>query len=299
MRHSSLRTLATLAGTMLFLAAGCQATGPKWPAVSEAPTGVHIQGRWVWAELFADNVDTEKAFYHEVFGWEFESRGTGTHTYTLVRADGKPIAGIIHHTKKANAERSARWLPFISVPDAARAAEQATASGGKVVIPPKILPGRGESSVLKDPEGAFFGVVHTDAGDPPDVFPSYNTWIWLELWARDASKMADFYRAIGDYTVTRREEPNDRTELHLVAGGYPRAGILELKHKDRPATWLPYVRVQDLQKTVASVTRAGGRVVMEPNPEVRHGTVAVFLDPLGAAVAAVEWPDENEGEGKP
>jgi hypothetical protein len=25
----------------------------------------------------------------------------------------------------------------------------------------------------------------------------------------------------------------------------------------------------------------------------------VFLDPLGAAVAAAEWPDEKEGEGKP
>jgi predicted enzyme related to lactoylglutathione lyase len=153
--------------------------------------------------------------------------------------------------------------------------------------------------VLADPEGAFFGVVHTDAGDPPDVFPPYDTWFWLELWAKDAPAMAEFYRPIGDYTVTRREGPNDRTELHLVAGGYPRAGILELKHKDRPATWLPYVRVQDLQKTVASVTRAGGRVVMAPNPEVRDGTVAVFLDPLGAAVAAVEWPDENGGEGKP
>ncbi len=298
MRHSSVRTLV-LFGTMLLLSA-CAATGPRWPAVSESRTRVHIQGRWVWAELFADNVDTEKAFYREVFGWQFESRGTGTNTYTLVRVDGRPIAGIVHYAKPAGAERSARWLPFMSVPDVARAAEEATASGGKVVIPPKILPGRGESSVLADPEGAFFGVVHTDAGDPPDMFPPYNTWIWLELWAKDDSAMADFYRPIGAYTVTRREGPKDRTELHLVAGGFPRAGILELKHKERPTTWLPYVRVKDLQKTVASVTRAGGRVVVEPSPEVRNGTVAVFLDPLGAAVAAAEWPEENEGEeGKP
>jgi len=59
------------------------------------------------------------------------------------------------------------------------------------------------------------------------------------------------------------------------------------------------VRVQDLQKTVAAVTRAGGRIIMEPKPDVRHGTVAVFLDPLGSAVAAVEWPDESAEEGKP
>ncbi len=293
---SLIRTLA-LAGTMLLLAVGCATNQP--PAISETPTGAYIQGRWVWAELFTDNVDTEKAFYQEVFGWQFESRGTGANAHTLVRVNGRPIAVIIHYAKTSDAERSARWLPFISVPDAARAAELAVSSGGKVVVPPKILPGRRESSVLADPEGAFFGVVHNDADDLPDVFPSYNTWLWLELWANDASAMADFYRPIGNYTVTRKEGQGDRTELHLVAGGFPRAGILELKHKNRPSTWLPYVRVQDLQKTVASVARAGGRVVVEPRPEVRNGTVAVFLDPLGAAVAAAEWADENEEEGKP
>jgi len=295
MRLSSRKTLA-LAGAVLLLAAACAA---KRPDASETLERAHIQGRWVWAELFTDNVDTEKAFYQEVFGWQFESRGTGTDTFTLVRADGRPIAGIIHHAKAAEAERSARWLSFMSVPDVARAVEQATSSGGKVVFPPKIFRGRSESAVLADPEGAFFGVVHNDAGDSPDVFPAYNTWLWHELWAKDAAAMAAFYRPIGDYTVTRREEAGDRTEVHLTAGGFPRAGILELKHKDRPATWLPYVRVQDLQKTVAAVTRAGGRIIMEPKPDVRHGTVAVFLDPLGSAVAAVEWPDESAEEGKP
>ena len=298
MRHSRVRTLA-LAGTMLFLAAGCASTGPMAPAANETPASAHIQGRWVWAELYADNIETEKAFYQEVFGWQFESRGTGTNTHTLVRANGRPIAGIIHYTKAAGSERSARWLAFMSVPDVAQAAQQAASSGGKIIIPLKILPGQRESAVLADPEGAFFGVVHNDAGDSPDVFPSDNTWLWHELWAKDASAMAEFYRSIGAYTVTRREGPDDRTELHLEAGGFPRAGVLELRNTDRPSTWLPYVRVEDLEKTLASVTRAGGRVVVEPSPEIRHGTVAVFLDPLGAAVAAVVWQDENEEEGKP
>ncbi len=298
MRHSRVWTLA-LAGTMLFLAAGCASTGPTAPAANETPAGAHIQGRWVWMELYADNIETEKAFYQEVFGWQFESRGTGTNTPTLVRVNGRPIAAIIHYAKQADSERSARWLPFMSVPDAAQATQQAVSSGGKVIVPLRTLPGRRESSVLADPEGAFFGVVHNDAGDSPDVFPSDNTWMWHELWAQDAPAMAEFYRQIGAYTVTRHEEPDGRTDLHLEAGGFPRAGVLELKHKDRPSTWLPYVRVEDLQKTVASVTRAGGRVVMEPNPEIRRGTVAVFLDPLGAAVAAVVWQDENKEEGKP
>ena len=67
--------MMTLAGMELLLAAGCTASRPRWPAISETPTDVHIQGRWVWGELFADNVETEKTFYQEIFGWQFVSHG--------------------------------------------------------------------------------------------------------------------------------------------------------------------------------------------------------------------------------
>ena len=299
MRRSLIKMLV-LACTILSFALGCvKAPAPTWPAISEAPTDIHVQGRWVWGELFADNVEAAKAFYGSVFGWQFVSHGTGTAVYTVVRADGRPIAGIVHFPKPADAVRSARWLPLMSVPDAARAAEQAAASGGKVLVPSKLLPGRGEVAVLADPEGAIFGVIRSASGDPVDTFPSENAWFWLELWAQDAAKMAEFYRPLGAYTVTRQESPGDRPELQLVAGGFPRAGVLEIERADVPSTWLPYVRVNDLPKAVAGIERAGGRIIVPPDPQVRNGKVAVFLDPLGAAVAVAEWKDENEGEGKP
>jgi predicted enzyme related to lactoylglutathione lyase len=296
----SLIPMLVLAGALLAFAGGCmKAPPPPWPAITEPPTNIHTPGRWVWAELFADNVDAAKTFYQEVFGWKFESSGAGKDAYTLVRDDGRPIAGIVHFAKPADAVRSARWLALMSVPDVARTAEQATASGGKVIVAPRTIPGRGEVAVLADPDGALFGVIRSAAGDPPDTFPAFNAWLWFELWSKDASRMADFYRPIGAYTISRQEGPGDLTELHLVAGGYPRAGILELKRKDLPTAWLPYVRVKDLKQTLAGVTRAGGRIVVEPAPEIRNGKVAVFVDPQGAPIAAVEWQDEDGGEGRP
>jgi predicted enzyme related to lactoylglutathione lyase len=298
MRYILVRVLM-LAGAVLLLAGGCTTPGPRWPAISDTPTDVRIQGRWVWGELLADNVEAEKAFYREVFGWQYDTHGSGKDAYTIVRVNGRPIAGIIHYAKPADAARSARWLALMSVPDAARATQQAAASGGKVLVPAKTLPGRGEMAVLADPEGAIFGVIHTTSGDPSDAFPSDNAWFWLELWARDAAKMSEYYRPLGAYTVTRQESPGDRPELYLVAGGFPRASVLEIERKDVPSTWLPYLRVKDLKQTVASIERAGGRIVIAPSPEIRGGKVAVFLDPAGAAIAVAEWQDENEGEGKP
>ena len=298
MKNYIIRSIA-LAGMLLILAGGCATTRPQWPAISESPTDVRIQGRWVWGELFADNVEAEKAFYGTVFGWQFTSHGTGTNVYTVIRVDGRPIAGIVHFAKPADAVRSARWLPLMSVPDAPRAAEQAAAAGGKVLVPSRALPGRGEVAVLADPEGAIFGVIRSASGDPADIFPSENSWLWLELWARDAVKMAEFYRPLGGYTVAKQEGPGDRPEMHLVSGGFPRAGVLEIERADVPSTWLPYVRVNDLSTPVVAIERAGGRIIVPPSPNIRNGKVALFLDPLGAAVAVAEWKDDEEGEGKP
>jgi len=291
--------MLVLAGAALLLIGGCTTTAPRWPAISESPTDVHLQGRWVWADLITDNVDIEKRFYGEVFGWQYETNGTGKDAYTLIRADGRPIAGIVPYAKPADADRSARWLAFMSVPDPDRAADQAAASGGMVLVPPKKIAGRGAVAVLQDREGAVFGVIHATGGDPPDVLPSYNTWLWIELWAKESSLMADFYRPIGAYTIERQEDIGDRPEIRLVAGGFPRAAVLELERKDLPSTWLPYVRVKDLRQTLARIERAGGRVVVPPSPTVRNGKVAVFLDPLGAALAVAQWTDENNTENKP
>jgi predicted enzyme related to lactoylglutathione lyase len=292
-------TMLVLAGAVLLFAGGCMKAGPPWPAITDPPTGVHTPGRWVWAELFTDNVDAAKSFYQEVFGWKFESTGAGKDAYTLVRADGRPIAGIVHYAKPADAARSGRWLAFMSVPDVAGAASRTKDAGGKVIMAPRVIPGRGEVAVLADPEGALFGVIRSAAGDPPDTFPAMNAWLWRELWSKDAARMADFYGPIGAYTISRQEGPGDRPELHLIVGGFPRAGILEIERADVPSTWLPYVRVKDLQQAISAVERAGGRIIVPPSPEVRNGKVAVFLDPLGAAVAVAEWKDESEEEGKP
>jgi len=175
----------------------------------------------------------------------------------------------------------------------------ATAGGGKVIVPARKFQGRGTAAVIADPEGALFGVIRSATGDPPDEFPPFSAWFWMELWAKDAEKMGVFYTPLGNYALTRHEGPGDRREVRLSANGYPRADILETERKDKPSMWLPYVRVKDVQKAVAVITRAGGRIIVEPSPEIRGGKVAVFLDPLGALAAVVEWKDDSEGEGKP
>lgn len=277
----------------VIMATGC-ATGPELPAIAEPATDISTPGRWVWVELFTDDAARARSFYGKVFGWEFEQLDHGKNAYTLIRSGDRPIGGIVHSPRPTvTTERAGRWIGLMSVPDAEKAAEQAIASGGEIIMAPRRFKGRGTAALLSDPEKAFFGVIHSESGDPPDTFPPLNSWLWMEMWARDVNQMAEFYSGIGGYTVKQAESGIDRPELYLVAGGYPRAGIIELQRQDLPSAWLPYIRVEDLSETLDRVRQAGGNVFVEPNPEIRKGMVAVIIDPLGAAVGLAEWPEEG------
>jgi predicted enzyme related to lactoylglutathione lyase len=124
----------------------CAAAGLVWPPIAEPPSSRHAPGKWVWTELFTEDVAAAVRFYGEAFGWSFQafpaSRGTG---YTLALADGEPVGGMLQRGHEYQQQRGSRWLGMISVVDVAAAARYAmarAAAGGSVV-------GRGEVALRR------------------------------------------------------------------------------------------------------------------------------------------------------
>ena len=181
-------------------ASTCLAIEPVWPAITEPPTSHYVPGRWVWAELFTEDVKAATRFYGAAFGWSFQVfPGPRGRDYTLAFSDGEPVGGMIQREHTYQKESGSRWLGMISVTDVEAAARYAADHGGKVVVAPRLLPGRGEMALLADPEGAPFGVIRSSAGDPPDYLAEDRQWVWLELWARDPESMAKFYAGLAGY----------------------------------------------------------------------------------------------------
>ena len=59
--------------------------------------------------------------------------------------------------------------------------------------------------------------------------------------------------------------------------------------------WAPYIGVRDLAATVARTTELGGRVVLEPSPELAGGRVALIEDPANAMIFIAQLPPDEEG----
>lgn len=289
------KTIGKRAAVVLLLAlvTGC-AMQPRWPAITDTPTDQVTPGRWVWAELITADVSRAREFYAALFGWSFEALGEGDRAYTLISNAGVRIGGMLHQAAVEEAGPRARWIGMMSSADVSASAAHAADTGGEILVAPTVLDGRGQVALLADPEGASFGVIRSLTGDPPDLFPAGGEFLWRELWARDAAAMAGFYAVVGGVTPHQAAPEGSEPDWHLLAGGYPRAGIVQEATEDLPSAWLHYVRVDDLDAALSRASGNGGEVVMAPDPAVRGGTVAIIVDPLGAALGLVEWRQEDD-----
>src|SRR6185369_7467500 len=126
-----------------------------------------------------------RAFYGAVFGWRFRDVDGAPASYALIENAGGKVAGVFRHERPAGAAVGARWLALISVADPQAAARVARERGGDVLLTPKAVRGRGTHAVLRDPDGAVFGVLAAEGGDPPDTPVQDGDVFWLDLFAPD------------------------------------------------------------------------------------------------------------------
>ena len=289
-RHPGGRWWLAVLGSLAALSA--HAGDRYWPPIVDPPSGLHTPGRFVWGDLVTADVAAAADFYGKVFGWTFETYGgdDDRDTYTLALADGLPIGGMVFDQRaKKGKTPSARWIGLISVADVKAATAAVSASGGTVVRAPVMLGERGETAVFKDLDGVLFGVVRSKSGDPPDYAGDVNEWFWVDLWTNDVDRAAAFYRAVVGYETVPVADSGPRSGLHLLSGGYARAGIMQKQNSKTTPTWLPYIRVADVDASVTTATAAGGKVLLEP-VAMGRARVAVIADPTGAPVGIVQMP---------
>lgn len=263
--------------------AGFAADLPPLTTVSGNP---RLPGKFVWADLVTDDLLTARKFYAQLFGWTFWEMGN----YSIALNEERPMCGMFQRPLPKDKEAKPRWFGYISVPNVEKAQRAVLKSGGRVLAAPQKMPKRGEQAVFVDPEGAVFGVVRSSAGDPEDFLADPGDWIWIELISRDAKKAGEFYRRIADYEIV--ENTSERKGDYVyVSKGFARAAALSIPQDQSNVkpTWLLFVRVESVEGTLAKTKQIGGKVLLEPKPDLLNGKVAVIADPTGAAVGIMEW----------
>ncbi|EMF58136.1 MULTISPECIES: VOC family protein [Streptomyces] len=126
-----------------------------WQARSFPGAGLfNAPGALGWVELLTRAPERVKSFYTTVFGWSVTA---GEH-YTRWGLDGADFGGMIAMEDTFPPEVPSHWLPYFAVEDVDDSARVAVESGGTLLMEPTTVPEGSRIAVLRDPQGAAFGV---------------------------------------------------------------------------------------------------------------------------------------------
>jgi predicted enzyme related to lactoylglutathione lyase len=126
-----------------------------WQARSFPGAGLfNAPGSLGWVELMTRAPERAVDFYTTLFGWSVNASGH----YTQWGIDGADFGGMVAMDDKFPPEVPPHWLPYFAVADVDDSAATATRAHGTVLMEPTSVPEGPRIAVLRDPQGAMFGV---------------------------------------------------------------------------------------------------------------------------------------------
>lgn len=219
----------------------------------------------------------------------------------LMNKLGMPIIGLGPRTEDC-ANLPIQWMPHIQVADVARSVERALALGGSELIHGKSDDGTSLWAVLRDPNGAAFGIIPVPS--PEDLRSEYGSASyddatrvgcigWLDLTISDASTTRDFYREVVGWSA-QDVEMEDGGECYadynmLAEDGNAAAGICHARgvNGDQPPIWMIYLPVGDLTESLRRVQEGEGEIIKTTQGDDGECSCAVVQDPVGACLSLV------------
>lgn len=105
-----------------------------------------------------DDLERAKLFYEGVFEWEF--RDSSAENWPLITKRGGEHSlegGLVKRQRK-----NQRIVNYIGVPSIEHYANRVQMLGGRVIIPKRVIPGRGYFAMCKDTESNLFALFEDD-----------------------------------------------------------------------------------------------------------------------------------------
>lgn len=118
---------------------------------------------FVHLELNTPDVAKAKAFYGEMFGWQFQDMDMGPGgIYSTFKPDQGPGGGMM-----TMPDGHPGWMNYVGVEEIHAATEKARSLGAKIVIDSHEIPTVGWMSIMTDPTGCAVAIFQPMPGSMP------------------------------------------------------------------------------------------------------------------------------------
>jgi uncharacterized protein len=245
-------------------------------------------GTPTWIDLMAPDVEAARAFYQKVFGWEYDIGGPEYGGYTTARLGQRMVAGLMGPQPDAP-PMPAAWSLYFATDNIEADLARAVELGANILSPAMAVGDFGSMAVCEDPIGAMFSFWQAGSHVGSQVTEDPGSAAWYELYSSNAKLARDFYTAI--LGATADPMPGGPEYYVLKHGEQMLGGIMQIDPAwgDFHPQWITYFSVANVDATVATVTKNGGKK-MGPIDDSPFGRIAALMDPSGAYFKVVEPP---------
>ena len=145
----------------------------------------YAQGAPCWVELGTTDQAAAKAFYADLFGWDYEDSPmdeSGDVFYSMAMTGGAFVGGMYEQPEdQRQAGIPPHWMIHIAVDDVDGIAARVPGLGGTVGAPPFDVFDAGRMSIISDPAGAHVAFWQAKQHIGAGLKSEPNTIHWCEL----------------------------------------------------------------------------------------------------------------------
>jgi predicted enzyme related to lactoylglutathione lyase len=208
--------------------------------------------------------------------------------YIVMKSAIRGVGGIMNQPEPMKAMGAPpAWVGYIYAADVDAATASVKAAGGSVFCEPADIPNVGRFSVVADPQGAYFQMLHPDGPDQPPIDPGTVGHVgWHELYTTDWKAAMAFYSSQYGWKQERAVDMGEMGTYAVFSVDGQQAGGMMNKPSQIPVpVWQFYFTVEAIDAAAKRVADAGGMVLMGPMEVPNGDWVAQCQDPQGAHFA--------------
>jgi predicted enzyme related to lactoylglutathione lyase len=249
-------------------------------------------GTPAWTDLMTPDREVARAFYGELFGWDFVEGGADTGSYVQAHINGRPVAGLGEGPADQPAE-SADWTTYLAVDDIETTTRLVTEAGGTALMPPIELGEFGRMAMVADPAGAVFGLWQSGDHIGARLVNVPGAMCWNEALSEDFEASKAFYSKVFGYTLQDLSGP-DFEYVGLQVAGRTVAGLGAIgTEMEVRSHWLSYFAVDSADAIVARAVGLGGR--SSGARDSAYGRMAVITGRQDETFAVIEPAPSAQG----
>lgn len=120
---------------------------------------------------------------------------------------------------------------------------------------------------------------------------------WMDLTIDDATSVSKFYNQVVGWDIQSFDMGGyDDYCMNDPKTGETLAGVCHAKgpNADLPKQWMMYIGVEDIDKSLATVTEQGGKVMSGKRADGKGGYFCLIQDPAGAYLTLWESGEETD-----